>query len=82
MSVPPAAPVQRRCSALTDTALSPHARRYFATAVRTKLVLDLNTEDHIELAFNITMDGLPCRFTSVDFFDETGALSPPGGRTA
>jgi hypothetical protein len=50
--------------------------------VRTKLVLDLNTEDHIELAFNITMDGLPCRFTSVDFFDATGALSPPGGRTA
>ena len=43
---------------------------------------NVNTEDHIELAFNITMDGLPCRFTSVDFFDATGALSPPGGRTA
>jgi thiol-disulfide isomerase/thioredoxin len=49
-----------------------NAAAYFATAVRTKLVLDLNTEDHIELAFNITMDGLPCRFTSVDFFDATG----------
>ena len=47
-------------------------RRYLNTAVRTKLVLDLNTEDHIELAFNITMEGLPCRFTSIDFFDETG----------
>ena len=44
--------------------------------MRTKLVLDLNTEDHIELAFNITMDGLPCRFTSVDFFDATGHARP------
>ena len=49
-----------------------NAASYLTTAVRTKLVLDLNTEDHIELAFNITMDGLPCRFTAIDFFDVTG----------
>ena len=49
-----------------------NAVNYFQTSVHTKLVLDLNTEDNIELAFNITMDGLPCRFAAVDFFDETG----------
>ena len=49
-----------------------NAATYLTTAVRTKLVLDLNTEDHIELAFNITMEGLPCRFTAIDFFDVTG----------
>ena len=49
-----------------------NAASYLTTAVRTKLVLDLNTEDHIELAFNITMEGLPCRFTAIDFFDVTG----------
>ena len=49
-----------------------NAAAYLTTAVRTKLVLDLNTEDHIELAFNITMEGLPCRFTAIDFFDVTG----------
>ena len=49
-----------------------NAVSYLTTAVRTKLVLDLNTEDHIELAFNITMEGLPCRFTAIDFFDVTG----------
>ena len=49
-----------------------NAASYFTTAVRTKLVLDLNTEDHIELAFNITMEGLPCRFMAIDFFDVTG----------
>lgn len=49
-----------------------NAVNYFQTSVHTKLVLDLNTEDHIELAFNITMDGLPCRYAAVDFFDETG----------
>ena len=49
-----------------------NAVNYFQTSVHTKLVLDLNTEDHIELVFNITMDGMPCRFAAVDFFDETG----------
>jgi hypothetical protein len=49
-----------------------NAASYLTTAVRTKLVLDMNTEDHIELAFNITMEGLPCRFTAIDFFDVTG----------
>ena len=47
-------------------------RSYFNPAVRTELVLDGFADEPMWLSFNITMERLPCRFSSVDMFDETG----------
>lgn len=45
---------------------------YLTTSLKTALVLDLQTEEFVDLAFNITLERLPCRFSSIDLFDETG----------
>ena len=45
---------------------------YLTTSKHTKLVLDLQTDEYIDLIFNVTLERLPCRFTSLDLFDETG----------
>ena len=45
---------------------------YLTTSKPTKLVLDLQTDVYIDLIFNVTLERLPCRFTSLDLFDETG----------
>jgi len=45
---------------------------YRTVRVKTELVLDKTSDSYVELTFNITMERLPCRFTSIDLFDETG----------
>lgn len=46
---------------------------YFSsTTTQTRLELDLDTSESLLITFNITMQRLPCRFASVDLFDESG----------
>jgi hypothetical protein len=50
-----------------------HTASYLRPAVQTKLVLDAQEEPLLVLSLNVTLERLPCRFTSVDLFDETGS---------
>ena len=49
-----------------------NTRDFLTTGTRTDLKLDGGDDELIGLHFKITMERLPCRFTSVDLFDETG----------
>jgi hypothetical protein len=50
----------------------PTSCSYFNPSTRTALILDGEADEPVFLTFNITMERLPCRFSSVDMFDETG----------
>ena len=43
-----------------------------STTTQTRLELDVDTSESLLITFNITMQRLPCRFASVDLFDESG----------
>lgn len=45
---------------------------YRSVSIKTELMLDTASASQVELTFNITMERLPCRFTSIDAFDATG----------
>jgi len=45
---------------------------YRTATVKTELMLDRPADSTVDVSFNITMERLPCRFASVDLFDETG----------
>jgi thiol-disulfide isomerase/thioredoxin len=45
---------------------------YRSVSIKTEVLLDTASARHIELTFNVTMERLPCRFTSIDAFDATG----------
>jgi len=45
---------------------------YRTATVKTELMLDRPADSMVDVSFNITMERLPCRFASVDLFDETG----------
>jgi len=45
---------------------------YLTPTLKTIIAMDDNASDTIEVYFDITMDDLPCRFTSVDLVDDFG----------
>ena len=43
---------------------------------------DLQTDEYIDLIFNVTLERPPCRFTSLDLFDVTGTKPERAGSTS
>ena len=48
-----------------------HIARFCTTSVKTDVQLE-RSQGELHLRFELTMERLPCRFSSVDLFDETG----------